>query len=178
MRIVGAFVLSLGGAIITFCSVLAVLDEDPLAALGLADRSRLADFAAPALANATPGSLATLRPVPVKIEHRDGTPEADATRGAAALDGGDAMRKTTKSAWVPPIVRRAPLDPAPAADDGAPAVVAVAPQPAKVRPRAPLPDLEPATRSALGGPKPGATAVPAPAKPASKPTAAPVPAGG
>lgn len=153
----GAFVLSLAGAIVTFVSVLAALDDEPLAALGLGERSRVAAFAAPGLATATPGSLATLRPVPATIE------PVERTKPIAA-PGEPSAGGATKSAWVPPIVRRAPKDPPPGTSVEEPAAVATAQaKPQKAPVRVPLPGLDNQTRSALGGPRSGSSAI-APAK--------------
>ena len=153
----GAFVLSLAGAIVTFVSVLVVLDDEPLAALGLGEPSRVAAFAAPGLATVAPGSLATLRPVPATIEPVERT-KPIAAPGERSADG------ATKSAWVPPIVRRAPKDPPPGTSVEEPAAVATAQaKPQKAPVRVPLPGLDNQTRSALGGPRSGSSAI-APAK--------------
>lgn len=173
MRMFGAFGLSLAGAIVTFFTVLAALDDEPMAMLGIGDRSRVAAFATPGLATATAGSLATLRPVPATIERGDESPRPLATKaGPEVLD-------PARSAWVPPISRRAPKDPTPGTPGEASSAVASAqakPQKPAVRPA--LPGLETASRSALGGPRPAAKVAPAPPvqRPLQKSQVVPVPA--
>lgn len=160
MRMFGAFGLSLAGAIVTFLAVLAVLDDEPMAVLGIGDRSRVAAFATPALATATTGSLATLRPVPAMIERGDESSRPVTTKtGTEVLD-------PARSARVPPISRRAPKDPTPVTPAEASSTVASSqakPRKPAVRPE--LPGLDTATRSALGGPRPAIKVAPAPAVP-------------
>lgn len=197
MRIVGALILSLAGAITSFLAVLTILDVNPHAILDASRQSRIGAFAEPRLESALIRDLAVIRPIPAAIEPTREVSSRDQARDFTAASGprgvvGSSVRSMTseaKGAFVAPIVRRLPSDPD-----------AVAPAPleptiegllaaAEAPPRAPTASAgaaaEPAprlaarsgaafdrhSRSALGGPRPTPPASPAKAaKPAKVPT--------
>lgn len=147
MRTAGAMLVSLTGALTSFFAVLAVLDGTSLPYVNGGAENRLAAFAVPALAAIPAESLSALRPVPAAAAAKP-APLPDVMGSAAP------GRRGPVGAWVPPIIRRAPEDPAAvgtidATDRGVPSSK---PQLTARKP------LDPASRSALGGPRPSPNA--------------------
>ena len=176
MPLVRATLLSLTGAIVAFLAVLVALDGVRLPTLDWGHESRVGAFATPALREAAPTSLATLRPIPVAIAAGGALPGLSALPPPARAAPAEVPAAApVRSAWVPPIVRRAPKEETPPAEAEPATVTAAAAEP-KLAPKSPVKRLDPTTRSALGGPRPGASARPVPAarKAASAPAAKPV----
>lgn len=168
VRLLATLLLSLPGGIAAFFLTLAALDTEWPDLFSGEPQSRVAAFAAPGLGQAAADGLGTLRPIPVAIEAglaslppaRPGTPQ-----------GSQPAR--SKTAWVPPIVRRMPAQPEATPEAVPPTATVVADaKPAPVaRPTAPSAPLDSTTRSALGGPRGVAIAAP---RPAAKAAATPV----
>lgn len=167
MRILATLLISLPGGIAAFFLTLIALDTSWLEIFGATPANRIAAFASPGLAQAAADDLATLRPIPVAIEGGAGGVPSLAVPALDAPPAGPA-----KTAWVPPITRRAPVDPAVAPAPEAPAAALAD---AKQAPTA-LPGAGPATfdtssRSALGGPRGAAVIRPRPVASSSAATA-------
>lgn len=160
MRILAAIVLSVTGAVTAFLGVLTALDDHPSGVASPDLALRLQAFAAPDLAasqahiaviGAQPPSVARFAAPAMLAESRWALPESAAP---------------VRAAFVPPLPRRKPVDPAdPAAvaiaepKSTAPAIADAGPVRAKVPPTASQP-IDTSTRSALGGPRPGAGKTP------------------
>ena len=173
MRSFEAVIVCLACTIASFFSVLAALDDNPSTAIGIDRPNRMALFATPDLAAVSPASLSTLRPGPTTIA-------LDAPPGPSMRNQPMSATAKSRSAHVPPIVRRQPkqLDErASGSEAGFPKPIARAsatpPFEMRVSP-ARAPAFDTSSRSTLGGPRPGSEAVPskvrAPmkAKPVSK----------
>ena len=168
MRILAAMVISITGAATAFLAVLAALDDPrPAVASTPVLSDRLLAFAAPdlagsqahlALVNQPPSTVGRYAAPPMLAESRLELPET---------------AKPVRAAFVPPLPRRKPIDPALPADVAAAppksATSAVA-EAKPVRAKAPVPPsvasgapIDTSTRSALGGPRPGTSKSPKPA---------------
>ncbi len=190
LRIVGALILSLAGAITSFLAILTILDADPHADPDGSRGSRVGAFAEPRLESALVRDLAVIRPYPATIAPSGeissravaGTPTGRPQLSDGPLGG--ALSPTTtalagrKGAFVPPIVRRTPPDleaEAPArveptiegllaASEATPTETrpkpGAAPAPAPRQTARATPTFDAPSRSALGGPRSTPSALP------------------
>ncbi|MBS0244019.1 MAG: hypothetical protein JSS20_17745 [Proteobacteria bacterium] len=150
MRMLKALLISLPSGITAFFLTLGALDAGFPELWPAAPASRVAQFAAPRLEEASPASLASLRPIQV-IKEAAASASPGLQPDLMALI--EEPRAITRSVRVPPVARRAPVDPQP---DAMPtSVVAEAkPEPAAPAVARPSVPMDTSTRSALGGPRP------------------------
>ena len=155
MRILAAMILSITGAVTAFLAVLTALDAPRSVAAAPELSDRLLAFAAPDLA-ASQAHLAVIAP-PSPSVARFAAPPVLAESRLQAPESATPVR----AAFVPPLPRRKPVDPARAADvataESEPAAAVIA-EAKPVRAKAPASAAQPmdiSTRSTLGGPRPG-----------------------
>jgi hypothetical protein len=170
LRTFGALLLSLTGAILSFFSVLILMDPDWRASFRGEQKSRLAAFAAPALLRTEPEDPHILRPLPAIIARQDTAPATSSRPDGSSFDA-DTSRgepRAVVSARVPPVARRAPpvlpdfepgvpLDEAPAVAAPATGIATSSPAAADGAAAAEATTtaasaIDTSSRSALGGP--------------------------
>jgi len=185
LRFIGVIALAFVATVASFFATMIALDHELFGTMGHVDTrrapatTRLAAFAAPELAAST-DLLTMLRPHPA-LADLDGRPSRkDATamlpdRMTLASSQITDVASAIRNQLVPPMARRAPVEPMLVPDE--PTLTAKAtPSPRPHRPTAfaqevpqakPVrrtpPQFDTATRSALGGPKPSLVAAPKPA---------------